>query len=68
MTTTVAPIAPSAASGAAAVPQTSQAKDTARNQLTQLVGKLADDSGTQSAAVVAAINAIAAAINAKPSA
>lgn len=46
----------------------SQAKDTARNQLTQLVGKLADDTGTQNADVVTALNAIAAAINAKPSA
>ena len=51
-----------------AVAASSQAKDTARNQLTQLVGKMVDDSGTQSTAVIAALTAIAAAINAKPSA
>ena len=46
----------------------SQVKDTARNQLTQLVGKLVEDSGSQSTDLVAALDAIAAAINAKPSA
>ena len=50
------------------VSTSSQAKDTARNQLTQLVGKMVDDSGTQSTAVITALTAIAAAINAKPSA
>lgn len=58
----------SPANATASQAASSQAKDTARNQLTQLVGKLADDSGTQSADVVTALNAIAAAINAKPSA
>lgn len=46
----------------------SQPKDTARNQLTQLVGKLVETTGSQSDDVVAALDAIAAAINAKPSA
>lgn len=46
----------------------SQVKDTARNQLTQLVGKLVDDSGSQNDDLVAALDAIATAINAKPSA
>ena len=53
---------------APAVAASSQAKDTARNQLTQLVGKMVDDSGTQSTAVITALTAIAAAINAEPSA
>lgn len=43
-------------------PTSSQAKDTARNQLTQIVGKMVDNVGTQSAALVTAINALAAAI------
>ena len=46
----------------------SQAKDTARNQLTQLVGKIVENTGSQSDDVVTALDAIAAAINAKPSA
>ena len=44
-----------------------QAKDTARNQLNQLTGKLVDDMGTQSADVITALNAITAAITALPS-
>lgn len=46
----------------------SQAKDSARNQLTQLVGKLVENSGSQNTDIVAALDAITAAINAKPSA
>lgn len=43
----------------------SQVKDTERGQLNQLVGKLVDNSGTQSADVVTALEALAAAITAK---
>lgn len=46
----------------------SQVKDTERNQLTQLVGKMVEDAGSQNDDLVAALDAIAAAINAKPSA
>lgn len=46
---------------------TSQVKDTARNQLTQLVGKMVEDSGSQNEDLVAAIEAVTAAITAKPS-
>ena len=59
--------APQAANAPVAQPS-SQAKNTARNQLTQLVGKMADNAGSQSADIVTALDAIAAAINAKPSA
>ena len=59
--------APSSATIPTAVPG-SQAKDTARNQLTQLVGKMVANTGSQSDAYVTALAAITAAINAKPSA
>ena len=58
---------PSTSTNPTAVPG-SQAKDTSRQVLTQLVGKLVDNSGSQTADIVTALNAIAAAINAKPSA
>lgn len=50
-------------------PQTQPAsvRDTLSGQLTQVVGKLVANSGSQSADLVTALNAIAAAINAKPS-
>lgn len=60
-------LVPSAATNPTATPG-SQAKDTARGHLTQLVGKMVANTGSQNADVVTALNAIAAAINAKPSA
>lgn len=45
-----------------------QVKDTARNQLTQMVGKMAENLGSQSDDVDAALDAIIAALAAKPSA
>jgi hypothetical protein len=42
-------------------------KDTERGLLNQLVGKMVDDVGTQSAALVTALEALAAAIEAKVS-
>lgn len=45
----------------------SQVKDTERGLLNQLVGKMVDDVGTQSAALVTALEALAAAIEAKVS-
>lgn len=62
------PLLSTAVPAAVATPVASQAKNTARNQLTQLVGKLVEDSGTQTSDLVTALNAIAAAINAKPAA
>ena len=47
---------------------TNQVKDTARSQLTQLVGKLADKLSTQNGDAAAGLDAIIAAIEAKPSA
>lgn len=44
------------------------AKDTLRNTLNQQVGKLVEDTASQNDDLVAALEAIAAAINAKPSA
>jgi hypothetical protein len=46
----------------------SQVKDTARGQLNQIVGKLVENSTGQTDDIVTALQAIAAAINAKPSA
>lgn len=46
----------------------SSVKNVSRNQLNQLIGKLADNSSSQTDDLVAALNAVAAAINAKPSA
>lgn len=43
-------------------------KQVSRNTLNQLIGKLSDNSSTQSSNLVTALNAVAAAINAKPSA
>ena len=45
-----------------------QVKDTARSQLTQIVGKMADSLSTQNDDVAAGLDAIIAAITAKPSA
>ena len=45
-----------------------QVKDTARGQLTELVGKLADKLSTQNDDAAAGLDAIISAINAKPSA
>ena len=52
----------------AASATTSQSKDTARSQLTQLVGKMADDLDSQQTDVDTALDAIIAALAAKPSA
>lgn len=51
-------------------PQTGTAttKDTQQGQTTQLVGQMADAAGTQSTALIAALEAVRAAIAAKPSA
>lgn len=46
----------------------SQVKDTARNQLNQQIGKLVEENASSNADLIAAINSIATAINAKPSA
>lgn len=53
---------------AAPPPADNTTKDTQRNQLNALVGLLVENSGSQSTDLVAALDAIAAAINAKPSA
>lgn len=57
-----------ASANAPTVSPSSQAKNTARGLLTQLVGKMVDNTGSQSSDIVTALDAIAAAINAKPSA
>lgn len=53
---------------AAPAPTENATKDTQRGQLNALVGLLVENSGSQSTDLVAALDAIAAAINAKPSA
>jgi len=57
-------------SPSSASPQTSpsSALQSAQNQLVQIVGKLVGNTSSQSGDLVAALNAVAAAINAKPSA
>jgi hypothetical protein len=53
---------------AVATSETSSLKNTQRGQLNQQVGKLVDTASTNSASLIAALQALAAAINAKPSA
>lgn len=50
------------------ITQPNAAVNTANKYRNQMVGKIAEDMGSQNTDMVAALNAIAAAINAKPSA
>ncbi len=53
---------------AVATSETSSIKNTQRSQLNQQVGKLVDTTSANTAGLIAAIQALAAAINAKPAA